>query len=154
LAIFLQKNRRTYTLKNNIKMKIETLQLKSKEEIFNFIRAKLSFNDDIESQLRKVEKENFHKEHRRFDMSGYESKTGECTKHNIAILNEFADLGIYDYTTYLFLDFYKGCGTLYLQYFHEKENLEIELGGYGTTEIIYEIFQKTIFSNKSTRRRI
>ncbi|QLC65555.1 hypothetical protein LPB248_04380 [Flavobacterium sp. LPB0248] len=135
-------------------MTIEKLQSKSKEEVFDFIRKTLSFNNNIEDQLRKVDIEDFYKEHRRFEMSGYETETGECTKHNISILNEFAYLGIYDYTTYLFLDFYKGSGTLYLQYFHENENLQIELGGYGTTEIIYKIFQKTIFSDKLKRRRI
>lgn len=86
-------------------------------------------------------------------MSGYEENTGDCTKHNLAIVNMFADLGIYNYTKYLFLDFYKGHGTLYFQYFSEEENHELELGGSGTTEIIYTIFQKTIFSNKPKRRR-
>jgi hypothetical protein len=87
-------------------------------------------------------------------MSGYEGETGQCTKQNLAIVNEFADLGIYDYTSYLFLDFYKGQGTLYLKYFNDTENLEFELGGYTTSEIIYEIFAKTIFTGESRRRRI
>lgn len=95
----------------------------------------------------------FNKEHRKFEMSGCESETGQCTKHNLEIVNEFADLGIYDYTNYLFLDFHKGSGTLYLKYFNENENIEVELGGCGTTEIIYEIFSKTILSDKPTRRR-
>jgi hypothetical protein len=86
-------------------------------------------------------------------MSGYEDKTGECTVNNLNILNKFADLGIYDYTTYLFLDFYKGCGTLYLQHWEDSQNIEIELAGYGTTEIIYKIFKQTIFTEKHTRRR-
>ena len=88
-------------------------------------------------------------------MSGYESITGQCTLWNNSVLNTFADLGIYDYTSYLFLDFYKGSPTLYLKYFYENENLEFnEWSGYGTIEIIYEIFELTIFSNKDKRRRI
>ncbi len=39
-------------------------------------------------------------------MSGYESHQGECTLQNLNVLNKFADLGIYDYTAYLYLDFY------------------------------------------------
>jgi hypothetical protein len=130
----------------------EVLGSMSKDEVLDFIRERLAFNN-IGSQLRHIDSDSFKKEHRRFEMSGYESETGECTKFNLAIVNEFADLGIYDYTSYLFLDFYKGHGTLYLKYFHEKENLEFEFGGYGTMEIIYEIFQKTIFTDKPTRRR-
>ena len=130
----------------------EELQSKTKEEVIDFISKQLAFNE-VEEHLRYVDKEQFKKEHKRFNMSGYEGKTGECTVSNLAILNEFASLGIYDYTTYLFLDFYKGTGTLYLQYFGENENIELELGGYRTTEIIYTIFEKTIFSNKPTRRR-
>lgn len=129
------------------------LKSKTKEQLLEFIRQRLSFNDEIKSHLRYTDKEIFSAEHKRFEMSGYEEKTGECTKHNLAILNIFADLGIYDYTSYLFLDFYKGVGTLYFQYFGENENHEIELSGYGTTEIIDMILQKTIFSNRSTRRR-
>jgi len=133
----------------------EILLSKTKNEVLEFIRTRLSFNDDLGSQLRHIDKEVFKKEHRRFDMSGYDSKTGQCTKHNLAIVNEFADLGIYDYTSYLFLDFYKGEGTLYFKYFTEDENQKVEFGGYSftTAEIIYEIFTKTIFSNKRTRRR-
>lgn len=130
----------------------EELQSKTKEEVIDFISQQLAFNE-VEKHLKYVDKEQFKKEHKRFNMSGYEGKIGECTVSNLAILNEFANLGIYDYTTYLFLDFYKGIGTLYLQYFGENENIELELGGYGTTEIIYTIFEKTIFSNKPTRRR-
>jgi hypothetical protein len=129
------------------------LQSQSKEEILEFIRQRLSFDYDVQNHLRHVDKEIFSKEHKRFTMSGYEGKTGECTLDNLAILNVFADLGIYDYTTYLFLDFYKGVGTLYFQYFCEHENCKLELAGDGTTEIIYKIFQQTIFSNKAMRRR-
>lgn len=133
-------------------MTAETLKTKTKEEVAQFIKQRLAFNN-ISSHLRHVDKEMFTKEHRRFEMSGYESKTGQCTVENLAILNLFADLGIYDYTSYLFLDFYKGQPTLYLKYFHENENLEFEFSAYGTTEIIYEIFERTIFTDKPKRRR-
>jgi hypothetical protein len=86
-------------------------------------------------------------------MSGYDGTPGECTLFNQAILNEFAYLGIYDYTEYLFLDFYKGIGTLYFKYFGDSKNIEESLGGYGTTEKIYKIFELTIFSGSGTRRR-
>ena len=135
------------------KQAIDFLKKLSKEDILGLIRMRLSFNDVVGSQLRHIAPEYFSKEHRRFEMSGYDSEPGQCTKHNMAVLNEFADLGIYDYTDYLFLDFYKGSGTLYLKYFNTDDNLEFDLNGYGTTEIIYEIFVKTIFSGKEERRR-
>jgi hypothetical protein len=90
----------------------------------------------------------------RFDQSGYESVTGEVTIHNTGILNKFADLGIYDYTSFLFLDFYKGSGTIYLKYWDNDEYLEEDdLGGLTTSEIIYRIFELTIFTNKVKERR-
>lgn len=136
---------------------LDELKKMPKEEVLNFIRQKLAFDENYISQLRYIVRnsdcEDWQKEHRRFEMSGYEGEVGFCTTHNLAILNEFAYLGIYDYTKYLFLDFYKGSCTLYLQYCGEYENLEFDFSGYGTTEIIFEIFEKTIFSNKQTRRR-
>ena len=99
----------------------------TKEEVFNLIRQRLSFGDELQQQLRHVDKDKFMKEHRRFEMSGFETQTGWCTVFNNDILNKFADLGIYNYTSYLFLDFYMGVPTVYLKYFSEDENLsEIE----------------------------
>ena len=124
----------------------EKLQLMEKDEVLKFIRKRLSFDEKITSQFRHVDKEALQKEHRRFEMSGYEGKTGKCTKHNIEIVNKFANLGIYDYTSYLFLDFHKGTGTLYYQDFGNANTVkEEELGGYTTSDIIYKIFEKTIF---------
>ncbi len=136
------------------KMTSEILKTQSKEEVVEFIRQRLKFNGNFANNLRYVDEDVFKKEHRRFDMSGYETETGQCTVVNLSILNTFADLGIYDFTNYLFLDFYKGQPTLYLKYFNDNENLEFELDGSGTVEIIFEIFQKTIFSGKHKRRRI
>jgi hypothetical protein len=93
-------------------------------------------------------------ERKRFDMSGYDSeKTGDSTTKNMDVLNTFAFLGIYDYTHYLFLDFYKGTPTLYMRYFNDSEDLAFEFSGYTTSEIIYEVFLRTILSGKPTRRR-
>lgn len=131
------------------------LQTKSKSEVLDFIRQRLRFDPKIKDSIREIDSSLLDKQHKRFDMSGYETKTGECTVWNMSIVNEFADLGIYDYTNYLFLDFYKGTPTLYLQYFQEVENIVIDdLSGYGTTEIIYRIFELTIFSDRGRRRRI
>lgn len=124
----------------------------SKADILGFIRERLSWNDVV-GGLKYIDSETFKKEHRRFEMSGYESKPGECTVSNNNILNLFADLGIYDYTSYLFLDFYKGAPTLYLKYFQEDHNLEFEFTGDGTVDIIYKVFEKTILSGKRERRR-
>lgn len=93
-------------------MEITDLKQMTKEEVFNFIRQRLSFSKELQEQFRHVNKDDLAKEHRRFEMSGNESKTGQCTIFNTAILNEFADLGIYDYTSYLFLDFHNGTPTV------------------------------------------
>lgn len=132
----------------------EMLRKRSKDDVLDFIRKRLAFDETLQSQLRYMDKDGIEKEHRRFDMSGYEDKKGQCTLFNQAILNEFADLGIYDYTDYLFLDFYKGTPTLYMQYFQSNERVEDDLSGLGTVDIIYEIFERTIFTDRGTRRRI
>lgn len=134
-------------------MEITDLKQMTKEEVFNFIRQRLSFNDELLEQFRHVKKDDLAKEHRRFEMSGNESKTGWSTVFNTAILNEFSDLGIYNYTSYLFLDFHNGTPTIYLKYFLEDENLEYTFNGYTTTEIIFEILELTIFSGKPERKR-
>ena len=131
----------------------EILKTKTEDEIKDFIRERLSFIE-VYKHLSHVDPEMFKKEHKRFNMSGYENKTGECTVLNIAILNEFADLGIYNYTSYLFVDFHKGNCTIYYQYFFEKEHNEIELcSGLGTVDIIYEVFKLTILTDGAERRR-
>jgi len=91
----------------------------------------------------------------RFEMSGYESETGECTTHNQMILNRFAKFGIYDYTHYLFLDFYKGIPRLYLKYWDNNEVVELEehMCGWSTSEIIAQIWILTVGSGRKTRRR-
>lgn len=132
---------------------LENLQNRSEDNIHSFIRKRLAFSENLVIQLTHTSTENLDKEHRRFNMSGYESQSGGCTLHNMAIVNVFADIGIYDYTDYLFLDFHKGHGILYFKYCNDNQNYEIPLAGYKTVEIIHEIFNKTIFSDRKKRRR-
>lgn len=124
----------------------------NKKQIIDFIRKELSFT---EKELRQFSIEPCQKtHHKRFDMSGYDyGNVGRCTTENIEILNIFAPLGIYDYTTYLFLDFYKGGGTLYFQYWGSNEHEEISFCGLGTTEIIFQILKLTVLSTETRRRR-
>ncbi len=137
------------------------LKALSKKQCLDFIRNKLAFKENTtitEMPTASVFGGNEMpiyetSTHRTFDMSGYDGDVGSCTLHNLAILNEFAYLGIYDYTAYLFLDFYKGTPTVYLSYFHVRENVEEEFIGFTTSEIIYEIFTLTIFSKERKRRR-
>ncbi len=111
------------------------------------------FDFSVQSKKESFETIRVLKDDAKFEMSGYEEITGECTRHNLNILDIFAEFGIYDYTSYLFLDFYKGSPVLYLKYFYENENLEFDLSGYGTTEIIYKILKATVLSGKKQRRR-
>lgn len=126
--------------------------------VCDFIRETLAIkNERGEREIIEIN-DGYYKEKRfRFEMSGYDgsngSNVGSCTLENLAIINKFAFLGIYDYTEFLTIDFYKGCGTLYFKYWGDDNVLEMELGGEGTTEIILKIFKITIFSNKNKRRR-
>lgn len=122
----------------------EILKTKSKEEVLDFIRARLTVNG----------------ERLRFDMSGFDNEddmgkpiAGSCTIHNMNIINMFADLGIYYYVVYLHLYCWKGSVILYHKLldhinFEDYGNEEECLSGYSTSEIIYNIFEKTIFSVK------
>lgn len=118
----------------------------------SYIRSELAFDPHVKGSLRHTELPG--KEHLRFEMSGYDGSTcGSCTENNIKLLNRFAYLGIYDYTYYLFLDFYKGTSTLYFRYWRDEANQEISFNDLGTVDIIHEIFKLTIFSSQPTRRR-
>jgi len=119
---------------------VDDLKSMTTEEIHSFIRNHL--NKDGE----KI----------RFNMSGYDDYVkGSCTIHNQKVLNKFAYLGIYDYTSFLVLDFYKGCPILALMYWCSDELFydEHTMGGYKTTELIHKIFELTIFTDKRKRRR-
>jgi hypothetical protein len=131
----------------------ESMLRKEIEEEIQYLQNYLNDKEKNRSRY----KDSYHllnKEHMRFDMSGYESVKGQVTIYNMGILNKFADLGIYDYTSFLFLDFYKGTPSIYLKYWYTDEYLEEDdLDGLTTSEIIYRIFELTIFTNKETRRR-
>lgn len=114
---------------------------------------------------------------KRFNMSGYDDKDGRgsCVVNNQEVLNTFASYGIYEYTEYLYLDFYKGSGTIYFKYWNEQLDKDdtfwgIQLGGehdehtiyvgrryeglsgLTTSEIIVKILELTIYSGKPKRR--
>jgi hypothetical protein len=96
----------------------------------------------------------------RFNMSGGDGTgdgiiKGSCTVHNQKVLNTFAYLGIYDYTHSLFLDFHKGGSSIFLKYWGKEDVIDEDdfTNGYSTSEIIFKIFELTIFSNRTTRRR-
>lgn len=134
-------------------MNIETLKQMTEHEVLNFIEKRLQFNDFFLHSL-KYHKgsfdEKYYKEHKRFDMSPSQTGKSEATAYNMSIVNLFADLGIYDSTRLLFLDFYKGCGTLYLKSFCDKY-YEYELSGYGSKDIILFILRKTISEEIGTK---
>lgn len=133
---------------------IDAMSQLPKNVVLNMIRKRLAFPKQFISQIQTVNMQDWKIYHRRFDFSGYENNTGEVTVHNMSIVNEFADLGIYDYTQYLFVDFAKGDGTIFLKYYWSQEQLEVNVAGFTTSEIIYEIFELTIFSGQKKRRRI
>ena len=131
-------------------MTVEELKKLTDLEVLVFIRNRLEFENGVVNSVRNPD-DNFHK---RFIMSGYDNgEPGSCVVWNQSILNQFADLGIYDYVSYIFLDFYKGTPTLYLRLWNTKQNYEEDFGGLTTSEIILEIFKKTIFSDLGKRRR-
>ena len=90
-------------------MEITKLEQMTKEEVFNFIRKRLSFGPEIKKQLKHVDEDDFSKEHRRFEMSGCEQTTGWCTLFNTAILNEFANLRLYLLSFSRFRQRYSNC---------------------------------------------
>jgi len=123
---------------------VDALRTMSREAILDYIRGELTQGT----------------ERLRFEMSGYDEHqaprwsgeshlriVGSCVLHNQRVLNTFAHLGIYDYSKYLYVDFYKGCGCIYI------DNEEHEVGGDTTAGIIYEVFKLTILSGKGRRRR-
>lgn len=118
-------------MKKEEKLKLITMQL---------IKEKLTTNDEV---LRFKITENHYENH---------------IVHNMNVLNKFAYLGIYNYTKYLFLDFYEGYAKVYFQYFFEDKPKEIKFDCFSyneeitnTDEIIYKIFELTILSDKQSK---
>lgn len=121
-------------------MTLNEFKNKSKKGALRLIREQLAFPNEILGQLRYIDKETFKKEHRRFEMGGYE----ENVLSNMAMVNEFAELGIYNHVNYLSLRFYKGQPIIYYQLTDRDANEKVELDGYTTSEIIYEILKITV----------
>jgi hypothetical protein len=136
-------------------MKTIEISKMNEKQLDKFILDRLSFGSSIDGSLRHIDRDDSKKqEHYRFEMSGFDMNgVGSCTKENLFILNLFANCGIYDYTKFMFLDFYKGVVTLYFQYWRTDDVIELDLSGYGTRQIIKEVIERTVLSGKSTRRR-
>ncbi|MCD8166929.1 MAG: hypothetical protein LUE93_12930 [Bacteroides sp.] len=126
-------------------MKPETLKTLSREEVYQFIRECLIFPPPPEDRNDNAGVTTFRQPYHRFSIA---TSSAESSLNQL-ILSRFADLGIYNYTNYLYLDFYEGIPTLYFQYREEAANRMIELPGVDTVEIIYEIFRYTIFSERA-----
>ena len=117
---------------------------------------------------------------KRFNMSGYDDysggngERGNCVLNNMNVLNTFASWGIYEYTEYLYLDFYKGSPTLHFKYWNEDLNRDViiddsvpfktiygsmgrmddNMTGWTTSEIILRILELTIYSGRKNNRRV
>jgi hypothetical protein len=91
--------------------------------------------------------------HIRFEMSGYNFDELNASEINTNILLLFAKFGIYDYSDFLYLDFYKGTGTLYYKIKWNHDLIEVDYDGYTTCEIIEDIFKRTVYSGRYPRRR-
>jgi hypothetical protein len=132
---------------------------RSDSEVATMIRSK--FEDDIRAVLSDPENVTAAQKYSevrfggrgspglRFEMSGYGSN---CSGYNNYILGLFSGEGIYDTTLFLYLDFYKGDGTIYYKNCGNDLVGEESVAGMSTSEIIYKVFELTVFT-KGTRRR-
>lgn len=128
----------------------EDIREMTEEDVKDFIRRSLANDPSHYTNEDAI----YLVDHKRFDMSGFDhGSPGSAVRKSFNILDIFSYLGIYSYTTYLCLDFRKGGVYLYFQDWPSEESHELELHGYTTTEIIYEIFTHTILSNKPRRSR-
>ena len=69
----------------------DDLRNMDKEAVRAFIRKRLAFQKGVLSSLRHSAGSIGMLEHKRFEISGYEAKTGACTLWNNNILHLFAD---------------------------------------------------------------
>ena len=105
--------------------------------------------EDFIREVRTITEDNGERKKLSFKMSGDTTDI----HHNQSILNLFEPYGIYDYTDCLSLNFYKGNGTLFVKYYRDFGFEVLEgLSGLTTSEIIFRIFELTIFTNRATRR--
>ena len=107
------------------------------EQLEEFVRGRLAYGRHALSETRSEEKP-----HKRFDMSGYGDRCGSCQLHNTAILNLFADCGIYNKILVIYLVAYKGTMVLYYTPWGEAELHSVEYGGWGTVDILCDIIKR------------
>lgn len=127
-----------------------------KEDVLKYIRGVLTENTPAYKVLPNSE---FYDEYEierinrlRFEMHVEYDEVSEDVEKNQFIIDLFKHLGIYNYTSNFSLKFHKGCPIITYQYYSEYDTIENDqLGGYTTSEIIYEIFKLTIFSGKLPR---
>jgi hypothetical protein len=133
----------------------------NEEEVLNFIRDVLVKNTPPYQITESAEFEDEdgdeywelrEKSRLRFDMGVLFDEVSKGVEKNQFIIDLFKNLGIYNYTSKFSLKFHKGCP--FINYVYYNEFLEHEndvLGGYTTSELIYEIFKLTIFSGRLPR---
>lgn len=122
-------------MQNDITLK--ELKQKTKEQVFEYINEKLSFEEIILNSLRYSE--DFKKnQHYRFDMTGL----GNTEHHNKSILDKFTGLGLFEKFDMLLVRFYNRSGELKYVYNDKNEVHVDDISGMGTREIIYKILQK------------
>lgn len=128
---------------------VEDIKNASVEDIRDYIRQMLCYDRELIHY-------GLHKHfHRRFDMSGYNTEGRvSCSVLNMEIVNTFQHLGIYDYTRYLTIDYVKGGGDLFYQFYYGRDEQIVEdVTTMGTVSVIQRIFELTILSGRQKRRR-
>lgn len=130
------------------------LKKMSKDSVLLFIRNKLMFDYGTITSFSDLHdlKYNDEKQHKRFIMYG--DSSSEIILWNKSIVDVFTYLGIYNYTHYLHLGFHKGNPSIYLKYWHGGDIIDEnskDYRTYSTSELIYEIFQLTIFSDRESK---
>tara|TARA_R100000808_G_C2046385_1_gene83755 strand:+ start:40 stop:555 length:516 start_codon:yes stop_codon:yes gene_type:complete len=130
---------------------IIALKSAPKENALDFIRANLAFNSNVYDSMRGISDREKKDHHYRFDMS-YNSPI------NNKILHIFEPLGIYNTGGPFVLSFWKGRPALAFFTnaawdYESQPDLSFTkcLSGCGTVEIIYIIFQNTIFKHETNR---
>lgn len=134
----------------------KTIKTANPSEIVAMIRDKLSISENSRYIKNHHNRCSFSqtREGLAFNFSGYDgNKADNCASHNLYILELFSGLGIYSYHDALTLTSWKGCIDIITIYNGEVKDF-IELGGYTTTDIIYEILKLTTLSGGSVKRRI
>lgn len=138
------------------------------KELYKFIRERLSIKNNIEWMRFNYFRLSESRHGLGFEMSGYDNGDdcknnnlhGTCEIYNRHLLDIFSDIGIYDYTKFLDLDFYKGSGFLHYKLFYDYKYNEpfnvhkiIDFGNESTSTIIFNILKLTVLSDNEERRR-